>query len=132
MDTATFYRLLADLVLLVHLLFVIFVVAGGLLVLKWRRLAWLHLPALGWGLWIEFSHAICPLTPLEIRLRERAGADAYEGSFIAHYLVPLIYPPGLTPETQWWIGLALLGLNLAIYVGIGYRNWRRRRGQNRQ
>ena len=121
MNTATFYLLLADLVLVVHLLFVIFVLFGGLLVVRWHRLAWLHVPALVWGLYIEFSHAICPLTPLEIRLRELAGADPYEGGFIAHYLVPLIYPPGLTPEAQWWIGLGILAVNGLIYVGLGLR-----------
>jgi len=126
MNKATFYLLLADLVLVVHLLFVIFVLFGGLLVIKWRWLAWLHVPALAWGIYIEFSHAICPLTPLEIRLRELAGADPYEGGFIAHYIVPLIYPPGLTPEAQWWIGLALLAVNGLIYVGLGYRWWRGR------
>ena len=123
MNTATFYLLLADLVLVVHLLFVIFVLFGGLLVVRWRRLAWLHVPALVWGLYIEFSYAICPLTPLEIRLREMAGADPYEGGFIAHYIVPLIYPPGLTPEAQWWIGLGILAVNGLIYVRLGYRWW---------
>ncbi len=127
MDTATRYLLLADLVLVVHLLFVLFVVFGGLLVLRWHRLAWLHLPALGWGLWIEFSGTLCPLTPLEIHLRRLAGADPYEGGFIAHYIVPIVYPPGLTAETQWWIGLGLLGLNLAIYGWLGFWRWRKGR-----
>ena len=121
MNKATLYLVLADLVLVVHLLFVIFVLFGGLLVVRWHRLAWLHVPALIWGLYIEFSHAICPLTPLEIRLRELAGADPYEGGFIAHYIVPLIYPPGLTPEAQWWIGLAILAANGLIYVGLVLR-----------
>ena len=121
MDTATLYLLLADLILLIHLSFVIFVLIGGLLVIRWHRLAWLHLPALSWGLYIEFSHGICPLTPLEIRLRELAGADPYTGGFIAHYLVPLIYPAGLTPETQWWIGLGILLLNGVIYAWFWFR-----------
>ncbi len=80
------------------------------------------------GLYIEFGHAIYPLTPLEINLRELAGADPYEGGFIAHYIVPLIYPPGLTPETQWWIGMGILAVNGLIYVGLGYRWWRGKPG----
>lgn len=123
MNQQTVYLLFADLVLLMHLLFVLFVIGGGLLVLKWRRLAWLHLPAVLWGIYIELSGAICPLTPIEIHLRKLAGADPYQGGFIAHYLVPLIYPPGLTAETQFRIAMLILAGNLLIYGFIG---WKRR------
>ncbi len=109
------YLLLADLVVLVHFLFVVFALLGGLLVLKRKKLIWLHLPALLWGIFIEFSGWICPLTPLEIQLRRLAGADLYQGGFISHYLVPLIYPPGLTPGTQWVLGGILITVNIAIY-----------------
>lgn len=131
MDPQTRYLLLADLVLVVHFLFVLFVVLGGLLVWRWRRLAGLHLPALAWGLYIQFSGAICPLTPLEIRLRRLAGAEAWEGGFIAHYLVPLIYPPGLTPEMQWWLGLGLLALNGGVYALLLAQRCRHRRKARR-
>jgi len=119
-DTACL--LLADLVVVLHFLFVLFVILGGLLVLKWRRLAWLHLPAVLWGIYIELSGARCPLTPLEIWFRQQAGADAYSGGFISHYLVPLIYPPGLTVEIQQWLAMIILIGNLLIYgfiVGKG-------------
>ena len=109
------YLLLADLVVLIHFLFVVFALLGGLLVLKWKKLIWLHLPALLWGAFIEFSGRICPLTPLEIHLRQLAGADPYQGGFISHYLVPLIYPPGLTASTQWWLGAILITVNIIIY-----------------
>jgi hypothetical protein len=109
------YLVLADLVVVIHFLFVIFVLLGGLLVLKWRYLAWLHLPVLAWGVYIEFSHTICPLTPLEIWLRQKAGTDLYQGGFISHYLVPVIYPPGLTPDTQVIIAGILLMVNILIY-----------------
>ena len=89
------YRLLADAVLIVHLAFIAFVVLGGLLVLRWPRIAWLHLPAVAWGAWIEFSGGICPLTPLEVGLRARGGEAAYSGGFIEHYVTGLIYPEGL-------------------------------------
>ena len=88
------YRLLADAVLIIHLGFIAFVVLGGLLVLRWPRLAWLHLPTVAWGAWIEFTGSICPLTPLEIGLRARGGETAYRGGFIEHYVTALIYPEG--------------------------------------
>lgn len=118
----TVYLLLADFVVLIHFLFVAFVFLGGLLVHKWPRLIWLHLPMLAWGVYIELSHTICPLTPLETGLRRLAGAEPYRGGFISHYLVPIIYPPGLTPETQQIIALILVLVNGLIYVCL----WRRR------
>ncbi len=109
------YLLLADLLVLIHFLFIVFVLLGGILLLKWKKLIWLHLLALLWGIFIQFSGWICPLTPLEIQLRRLAGADLYQGGFISHYLVPLIYPPGLTPDSQWLLGGILIAVNITIY-----------------
>ncbi len=118
------YRLAADLVLVLHACFVVFVVLGAFLVLRWPRLAWLHLPAAAWGAMIEFGNWICPLTPLEKWLRVRAGEAAYEGGFIEHYLLPILYPAGLTRATQLVLGLVVVAINLAVY---GYLLLRRRR-----
>ena len=106
---------LADGVVIVHLAFVLFVVFGGLLVLRWPRLAWAHIPAAAWGVAIEFFGWICPLTPLENELRLRAGRASYEGDFIGRYVLPLIYPEGLTRETQLALGAGALLLNAGIY-----------------
>jgi len=116
------YRLAADAVLAAHLAFVLFVVCGGLLVLRTPRLAWLHLPAVAWGAYVELSGSICPLTPLEVTLRRDAGEAGYGGDFIEHYLVSLIYPAGLTRELQMALGAAVLLLNLIVYFIL----WRRR------
>lgn len=120
------YALFADTVLLLHLAFIAFAVLGGLLVLRWRRAAWLHLPALAWGAFIEFSGGICPLTPLENALRAAAGRAVYSQGFVERYLVPLIYPGELTRELQFVLGGALVGINLAIYGLVLYRRRRRR------
>jgi hypothetical protein len=117
---------LADAVVLLHFGFVLFVVLGGLLVLRWPRLAWGHLPAALWGAGIELTGLICPLTPLEKWLRAQGGAGAYEGGFIAHYILPLLYPAGLTREVQVTLGAALTLLNLAVYAAV-WRRWRGRR-----
>ena len=109
------YRALADLVLAVHLAFVVFVVLGGLLVLRWPRLAWLHVPAAIWGILIEYTGWICPLTPLENSFRMRGGEAGYSGGFIEHYIQPLLYPAGLTRSTQLVLGSLVLILNLAAY-----------------
>jgi len=116
------YDWLADLTLLVHLGFIGFVAAGGLLVLRWRRLAWLHLPAAIWGVAIEVGGWICPLTPLENHWRRKAGQAGYEGGFIEHYLTAAIYPEGLTRTAQWLIAAGVLAINLAVYAVV----WRRR------
>lgn len=116
------YRLLADAVVLLHFAFLVFVVLGGLLVLRSLKFAWLHLPAAAWGVFVEFYLHYCPLTPLENWLRFRGGAGAYVGGFIAHYIEPVIYPPGLTPSMQAALGILLLAGNLVVY-GIA---WRRR------
>lgn len=114
---------LADIVVIVHLAFLLFVVAGGLLVLRWRVLAWLHLPAVVWGVLTEFLHLICPLTYLEDRLRGLAGRAGYGGDFIGHYLLPIIYPPGLTTGIQIALGSLAIIINIAIYSWV----WRHRR-----
>jgi len=116
------YGLLADLVVTLHLAFVLFTVLGGLLALRWRWIPWLHLPAAAWGGFVELTGRICPLTPLENWLRNAAGGPAYEGDFIEHYLVPIVYPPSLTRDIQLALGGLLLILNGAIYTIV----WRRR------
>lgn len=108
--------LAADLVVLLHVAFVVFVVAGGLLVLRWRAIAWLHVPAAVWGAFVELTGRVCPLTPLENDLRRRAGEAAYGGDFVARYLVPVLYPEGLTRETQLALGVAVIVLNVGIYA----------------
>ena len=109
------YRALADLVLVVHLTFVLFVVLGGLLVLRWPRAAWLHIPAAIWGVLIEYTGWICPLTPLENSFRARGGEMGYSGGFIEHYIQPVLYPAGLTRGTQIALGSFVLLLNLGAY-----------------
>jgi hypothetical protein len=118
--------LLADLIVAVHLAFIIFVVAGGLLALRRPRAAWLHLPAVIWGAVIEFTGAACPLTPLENMLRAAAGSERYAGDFVGRYLLQVVYPDGLTRESQVALGAAVLALNAAIYAWMLVR--RRRRG----
>jgi hypothetical protein len=115
------YRALADFVVLIHMAFVLFVAIGGLLVFKWRRVAWFHIPAALWGALIEFAGWVCPLTPLENWLRRRGGEAGYQTGFIEHYLLPLIYPAQLSRGLQVVLGLLVLGFNVAIY----WRIWRR-------
>jgi hypothetical protein len=109
------YQLLADLVVGLHFLFVLFVIFGGLLALKWPKVAYVHLPAALWGAFIELAAGICPLTPLENSLRRQAGQAGYEGGFIEHYIIPVLYPSGLTREIQLALGLLVIVINLAIY-----------------
>ena len=116
------YRVAADLVLVVHFALVVFVALGGLMVLRWPRVAWVHLPAALYGAAIEFLGFICPLTPLENRLRQRGGEGGYTGGFIDHYLTPALYPEGLTRTAQLVLGVSVLVLNAAIYALV----WRRR------
>jgi hypothetical protein len=115
--------LAADLVVLLHAAFVVFVVAGGLLVLWRRGIAWLHLPAAAWGVFVELTGRICPLTPLENRLRAAAGLQGYEGDFVERYIIPVLYPDGLRRDVQVALGLAALAINVAIYWYV----WRRSR-----
>lgn len=120
-----FERVAADAVLLLHFAFVLFVAFGGLLVLRWPRLAFAHLPAAAWGVYIELAGRLCPLTTLENRLRRAAGDGGYEGGFIEHYITPLLYPPGLTRSMQFGLAAALIAINLAVYGWL----WYRRRGR---
>jgi len=120
------FRLLADVLVLIHGTFVLFVVLGALLVLRQPRLAWLHLPAAIWGAAIELGGWICPLTPLENALRHRAGQAGYSGGFIEHYFLPLLYPAGLTRETQLLFGGLVAVLNLALYAILAARLARKR------
>jgi hypothetical protein len=107
---------LADLVVVVHSAFVLFVVMGGFLALRWPRLAYVHLPAVIWGAWIEFSGGICPLTPLENSLRARVGQAGYSGGFIEHYILPVLYPSGLTRTVQLVLGAIVIAINLCVYM----------------
>lgn len=117
-------RLAADAVLLLHLGFILFVLLGGLLALRWRRAPLLHLPAAAWGVYVELSGGLCPLTPLENRLRIAAGEAGYAGGFVEHYLLPLIYPAGLTLEIQQLLAAVVIGANALAYGWV----YLRRRG----
>ncbi len=117
------YAVLADLVVLIHALFVLFVVFGGVAVLRWRRLAWLHLPAAVWGVLIELGGWICPLTYLENHFRRLGGKAGYSGTFIEQYLMPILYPLGLSRGSQVILGLSALFVNLLVYRLV----WSRRR-----
>ena len=110
--------LLADLGVLIHLAFVIFVVFGALLIIKWRWIISLHLPALFWAFYIEITGGICPLTPLENSLRSSSGESGYSGGFVEYYLIPVLYPAGLTKDVQLLLGIFLLGINILIYSRI--------------
>lgn len=114
---------MSALIVLVHAAFVLFVAAGALLVWRWPRVAWLHLPAVAWAAWIELSGGVCPLTPLEQEWRRREGLAPYEGDFIANWIFPWLYPEGLTREMQIALGIAALAINLALYAA-GVARWR--------
>ena len=122
------YKFLADAVIVFHFAFVGFVLLGGLFVLRWRRVMWVHLPCVAWGIWIELSHGLCPLTPLENDLRLKAGVDTYQGGFVDHYIMPVLYPEGLTHETQVAIACVIIAINGACYGWILWRKFRARRG----
>ncbi|TMH03321.1 MAG: DUF2784 domain-containing protein [Betaproteobacteria bacterium] len=117
------YRSAADAVLVVHFAFVLFVALGGLLVLRWPKLAWLHLPSVAWAAFVEFTGWICPLTPLEVALQRSAGEAGYAGGFIEHYVMSLLYPDGLTRETQMLLGASVVVINVAIYI-VAFRRRR--------
>ena len=110
------YRFLSDLVVVFHFAVVVFVVAGGLLVLRWRRVAWVHLPVIAWVIFAECFQKICPLTYLENWLRAKAGAGVYRGDFVAHYIIPVLYPDGLTPKIQIVLGLVIFWVNATLYA----------------
>jgi hypothetical protein len=112
---ASVFRLAADAVVLIHVAFVVFVLVGGFLVLRWPRMVWLHIPAAAWGVAVEYVGWICPLTPLEDDLRRRAGLSTYSGDFIAHYVFPVLYPEELTRHTQFLLGSVALAFNVIVY-----------------
>jgi hypothetical protein len=122
-------QLAADLLVVAHLAFICFVVLGGLLALKWRRVAFVHIPAAVWGALTEFQGWLCPLTPLEHYFRTAAGEAGYAGSFIEHYLLPVIYPAGLTRDLQLQLGIFVVVINAAIYGWLLARHARARKTQ---
>lgn len=117
------YRLLADFVLILHFLFIGFVIFGGLLALRYAWIALAHIPAACWGTFIELTGGVCPLTVIEVGLRRIAGDSGYSDSFIEHYLLPVIYPLGLTRDIQFWLAGLVVLINVAIYGGLVYRWW---------
>jgi len=122
------YRVAADGVLVLHFAFVLFALLGGLVVLRVPGFAWLHLPAVAWGAFVEFSGRICPLTPLEVALRQAAGDAGYAGDFLEHYIVAILYPDGVTRGLQILFGAAALLVNVAIYAAVLRRSYLRRGG----
>lgn len=123
------YGLLADLVVVVHLGFVVFVVAGGLLALRWPPVARIHLPCAAWGAFIELAGWVCPLTPLENWLRRAAQTPGYDRSFVEHYVIPIVYPGALTDELRVMLGLLVIAVNAAVYTLV-WRRWRLRQAPN--
>lgn len=119
------YRFLADATAIFHFLFVVFVIAGGLVVLRWPRVAWVHIPAAIWGTLVEVMGWVCPLTPLEDRLRQLGGAGASEGDFISRFLLPVLYPERLTLDEQRLLGALVVAVNVVVYAFVIRR---RRRG----
>lgn len=115
------YRFLADSVLIVHLLFIGFVIFGGLVALRSPWIAQVHIPAACWGAYIELAGGLCPLTVIEVGFRRTAGEAGYSGSFVEHYLLPIIYPAGLTRDIQLWLAGFVILINVAIYSRFVYR-----------
>lgn len=120
---------LADGVLVLHLAFILFVMLGGLLVWRWSKVAWLHLPAVAWGIYVETSGRICPLTPLENSLREAAGQTEYSGGFIEHYVTALIYPDGLSRSIQWVLAAIVVLVNGCVYWRLFAKRHEQERNQ---
>lgn len=116
------WSILADALVILHFGFTSFVIFGGFLTWRWPWVAFLHLPALAWGCWVEVSHSICPLTPLEIHFRHLGGEAGYSGGFLAHYLVSVLYPPGLTWHIQWVLAALLIAINVIAYWEL-IRRW---------
>lgn len=115
------FRIIADILIVLHGLFILYVLFGAFLNFRWQKLVWLHLPVMIWGILVEYMHWICPLTPLENYFRRKAGTGVYEGDFIDHYIIPLIYPENLTPQFQVVLGSLVIVLNLVIYGFFWYR-----------
>ena len=119
------FRILADATVVLHVAFVVFVLLGGLLALRRPLVAWVHLPAVAWGAWVEFAGSVCPLTPLENWLREQGGGAAYSAGFIEHYLLPILYPASLSRELQWGLGSVVLLVNAVLYIVVLRRRTQR-------
>ncbi len=117
------YRAVADALVAFHLGFILFVMLGALLAFRWPRVVWLHLPCAVWGTWVELAGWVCPLTPLEVELRQKAGLEGYSGGFIENYVIPVVYPDALTRAAQLVLGIAALAVNAFLY----WRLWRRSR-----
>lgn len=115
------YTIAADIVAIVHLLFIVFALLGGFLLLAGKKWGLLHVPAVIWAALIEFRGWRCPLTPIENWLRQRGGREAYHEGFVEHYLLPILYPPGLTRRVQVTLGIAVVAVNLFIYLWVYYR-----------
>lgn len=126
--TPSWAKLGVDAIVTLHFIFVVFVLFGGVLLLKWRKVIWLHIPAVIWGMLVELNGWLCPLTPLENRLRQEAGLGLYHGDFVMHYIMPVLYPVNLTRETQILFGIIVAMVNLGIYLYI-FRATRWRSGK---
>lgn len=114
----SWYQFLADMVLLVHFVFIVYALAGGLLQLRWPRLVWLHVPAMMWAVLVELTAWVCPLTPLENYFRALAGGNVYQGDFIGRYLPLLLYPAELTPAIQLFLAGVVIVVNVIIYISL--------------
>ena len=125
------YRLLADTLVVLHLGFIVFALGGALAVARWPRLAWLHVPAMVWAVLVELNSWICPLTPWEQALRATGGQTRYEGGFVEHYVLPVLYPAGLTPHIQWVLALVVIVVNAALYARM-IRRSRARPGRRKR
>ena len=117
-ESVNWYAVAADIIVIVHFAFVVFVLLGGVLLLWWRRLVWIHLPAVIWGVVIEFSGWICPLTPYENKFRQLAGLEMYDGDFVMRYIMPVLYPEDLTRSLQVAFGVIVLVINIVCYYYV--------------
>ncbi len=124
MATGSLFRVAADVVVIIHATFALFVVVGGVLVWRWPRAAWIHVPAAVWGVAIELGGWVCPLTPLENSLRVRSGSAAYQGTFVDHYVIPVLYPDRLTPAKQGLLACVAFVINVAVYGWLVLRQRR--------
>jgi hypothetical protein len=115
------YGLLADVLVALHVAFIAFALLGALLVARWPRIAWLHLPAIAWAVLVEVNSWVCPLTPWEQELRAAAGQGGYRGGFVEHYVLPVLYPAGLTAYVQWVLALVVVVVNAVLYFRVLHR-----------
>ena len=122
-------RIAIDSVVLIHFAFILFVALGGLLVLRWPKVTWLHIPAAVWGALIEFFGWACPLTSFEVMLQKKIGRTGYSGGFVDAYVMPIVYPPGLTRSTQIALGVGVVALNCALYGWVILRQLRKKQNK---